>query len=214
MQRTGEESYISSLELKRVEVILKAWACVVALMLGLFAAGAEAQAVDKSWAIDHVLGRADAPITIIEYSSLTCSYCARFYEEVHPRLKEEWIDTGKAKLIFRDFPLDSGALAAALIAQSSGDRYFAFLGAYFKAQHQWTQAKDPLAAIKNIGRLGGLDAATIDAALANRGLIQELKNRKQDGVDRYHIEATPSFIINGKLHTGGMSYDEFVKLLK
>lgn len=183
-------------------------------MLGLFAAGTEARAEDKSWAIDHVLGRADAPITIIEYSSLTCSYCARFYEEVHPRLKEEWIDTGKVKLIFRDFPLDSGALAAALIAQSSGERYFAFLGAYFKAQRQWTQAKDPLAAIKNIGRLGGLDAATIDAALANRGLIQELRDRKQDGIDRYHIEATPSFIINGKLHTGGISYDEFVKLLK
>jgi protein-disulfide isomerase len=185
------------------------------LIVAVLALGAmnTAQALDKPWVIDEVMGKADAPITIIEYSSLTCPHCAKFHAETFPKVKSEWIDTGKAKLIFRDLPWDPLAQATAMIAHCSGDRYFAFLNTFFRTQEQWSRNPQPLAAIKTIAKLGGLGDEQVDKCLSDSGLLNEINARKDDAMSRYNVDSTPSFIIGGKLSSGDMTYDEFAKLL-
>jgi len=180
----------------------------------LLSGGAAFAATDKSWGIDEVLGKADAPITIIEYSSLTCPHCAKFHTDTFPQVKKDWIDTGKAKYIVRDFPWDPMAQAAAMIAHCSGDRYFTFLDTFFHSQANWLHAAQPLDALKGIARLGGMPADEVDKCIQNRQLLSEIDARKQDGEKIYSVDSTPTFIINGKAVSGDKSYDDFAKLLK
>lgn len=185
---------------------------ILAAALALGCAGM-ARADDKSWAIDEVMGKADAPITIIEYSSLTCPHCAKFHDETFPKVKSDWIDTGKAKLIFRDLPWDALAQATAMVSHCSGDRYFAFISTFFRTQDQWARNPSPLAAIKTIAKLGGISEDQVDKCIADNGLLNEINARKDDAMTRYKVDSTPSFIIGGKLYSGDMPYDEFAKLL-
>ncbi len=180
--------------------------------------GPAAATTDKPWPIDEVMGRADAPITIIEYASLTCPHCADFAEKTLPEIKKNWIDTGKAKLVFRDFPTPPAALAeaAAMIAHCSGnaDRYFIFLDTYYHSQANWIRADNPLNALKGIARLGGITSDQVDKCLADRDLLGQMNARVQDAEDRYNVDSTPSFIVNGKLiGSGFMTYDDFAKFL-
>lgn len=183
---------------------------VATLTLGY---AATAHAEDKSWAIDEIMGKADAPITIIEYSSLTCPHCAKFHSETFPKVKADWIDTGKAKLIFRDLPWDALAQATAMVSHCSGERYFAFINTFFRTQEQWARNPSPLAAIKTIAKLGGMGEEQVDKCIADSGLLNEINARKEDAMTRYKVDSTPSFIIGGKLYSGDMPYDEFAKLL-
>jgi protein-disulfide isomerase len=179
------------------------------LMGGLISARAQ----DKPWAIDEVMGKPDAPITIIEYSSLTCPHCAKFHIQTFPQVKADWIDTGKARFIYRDLPWDPLAQATAMVAHCSGDRYFAFINTFFRTQDQWGRASSPIAAIKTIAKLGGMSDEQVDKCLDDRGLLNEINARKDDAQHRYNVDSTPSFIIGGKLYSGDMAYDEFAKLL-
>ena len=130
-----------------------------------------------------------------------------------PQVKAEWIDTGKAKLIYRDLPWDPLAQATAMVAHCSGDRYFAFLNTFFRTQDQWARSASPLAAIKTIAKLGGMGDTQVDKCLDDRGLLNEINARKDDALQRYNVDSTPSFIIGGKLYAGDMPYDQFAKLL-
>src|SRR4051794_18873459 len=115
---------------------------LVGLVLALRVAAAAA-ATPAATAEDTVLGRADAPVTIIEYASLTCPHCARFHAATLPRLRQEWIDAGKARLVFRDFPLDKLALVAAMMARCADKAvYFDLLGELFARQDEWSRADD------------------------------------------------------------------------
>jgi protein-disulfide isomerase len=173
-------------------------------------------AQDKAWPIDVALGRPDAPITVIEYASLGCPHCADFAEKTLPQLKAEWLDTGKARLIYRDYPLDGRAAAAAMVSHCAGpDRYFAFLDTFYSSLKTWAMAPDFMAALHNIARLGGVGPDKVDACLKDQALMSAITARKQDALDRYEVDSTPSFIINGKkVASGFVSYDDFVKLLK
>lgn len=190
------------------------------MFAGLVLLGGRASAaMDKPWPIDEVMGKADAPIVIIEYASLTCPHCADFAEKTLPEIKKNWIDTGKAKLIFRDFPTAPAqlAIAASMISHCSGDtdRYFLFLDTFYHSQQSWIRSNDPLAALKGIARLGGMSSDQVDKCLADKTLLQQLNDRVTDGETVYNVDSTPSFIINGKLvGSGFMTYDEFAKLLK
>lgn len=105
-------------------------------------------ALAKVTADDKVLGDRDAPVTMIEYSSLTCPHCAHFHTDVLPRIKKEYIDTGKVKLVLRDFPLNQPALIAAQIAHCvPEDRYFGFVSVLFETQAAWAISEDPAAAL-------------------------------------------------------------------
>ena len=179
-----------------------------------FGVASPARAADKVWSIDEVIGNPNAPNTIIEYSSMTCPHCAHFMSDTFPKIKAELIDTGKVKLIHRDYPLDTLSLATAMIAHCSGDRYFAFLETFFKSQDSWAHATDPMTSVKSIARLGGMTADQVDACILNKQLMVDITDRRQEGLDKYKVESTPSFLVNGQLLAGAQPYEEFVKLLK
>lgn len=164
---------------------------------------------------DRVLGRAEAPITIIEYASLTCPHCARFHKETLPKIKASYIDTGKVKLIFRDFPFDGLALRASALARCAPpERYFAMVDTLFQQQENWSRAKDPLVAIGNIGKLGGMSQAAVDACFQDTKLFDKIVQGRMDGEKTFGVDSTPTFIIGGKKISGAEPFETFDNLLK
>lgn len=148
---------------------------------------------------DRILGAADAPITLIEYSSLTCPHCAAFHRDSLPQIKENWIATGKIRLVYRHFPLDGMALRAAAVANCiEGERFFSFLDLLFKGQQRWATAKDPLKAIGQMARLAGMSQEKLDACAADEAEMNRIMARRQNGVETYGVESTPTLIINGR----------------
>jgi protein-disulfide isomerase len=163
---------------------------------------------------EQILGNPDAPVTIIEYASLTCPHCAHFHNEVLPELKERYIVPGKVRLIFRDFPLDQTALAAAALAHCAGpDRFFSMINVMFETQSNWARASDPIAALKQLGKLGGLTDREMDACLADQQLTDGILRERLDGQNEYQIGSTPTFIIDGKAYPGARDAEDFGKLI-
>lgn len=164
---------------------------------------------------EMALGPEDAPVTIIEYFSLTCSHCARFHQETFGPLKETYVDSGKVRMVLRDFPLDRGALQAAMLARCAGpERYFSFVAALFGAFEHWTRAQDPMKALAQIAMLGGLSRDAFEACLANEEVEKIVLNSYLTGVKQYGVESTPTFIINGQKYEGAMSFERFGQILE
>jgi protein-disulfide isomerase len=163
---------------------------------------------------EQILGNPKAPVTIIEYASLTCSHCAQFHNEVLPKLKERYIAPGKVRLIYRDFPLDQTALAAAALAHCAGpERYFSMIEVLFETQSNWARADDPIAALKQLGKLGGLSDESMNACFADEKLTNGILQGRLAGQNEYKIGSTPTFIIDGKAYPGSRDVDEFAKLI-
>lgn len=163
---------------------------------------------------EQILGDPDAPVTIIEYASLTCPHCAQFHNEVLPELKERYIAPGKVRLIYRDFPLDQVALAAAALAHCAGpDRYFSMLDVMFETQSNWARENDPIAALKRLGKLGGLTEERMQACLDDQQLTDGILQTRLEGQNQYEIGSTPTFVIDGKAYSGSRDVEEFSKLL-
>lgn len=165
---------------------------------------------------ERVLGEADAPITIIEYASLTCGHCARFHTETLPEVKKQWIETGKARLVYRHFPLDRLALIAAVAADclKSDKAFFAYIGTLFQEQGTWARAEDPVSALAQRAALAGLDRAQFDACVNDQAATDALLNRVIASRDTYGIEATPTLIVNERKVEGALPYDEFAEVLE
>jgi protein-disulfide isomerase len=164
---------------------------------------------------DRILGNPDAPITIIEYSSLTCPHCARFHKDTLPDVKKKWIEPGKARLVYRHFPLDGLALRAATVASCvEGDAYFSFLDALFRGQKQWARAKDPTAALAQVARFAGIDQKAFDACISDKAEMDRILKQKVDGSQAYDVESTPTFIINGRKVQGALGPEMFGKALE
>jgi protein-disulfide isomerase len=163
---------------------------------------------------EQILGNPNAPVTIIEYASLTCSHCAQFHNEVLPKLKERYIAPGKVRLIYRDFPLDQTALAAAALAHCAGpERYFSMIEVLFETQGNWARADDPIVALKQLGKLGGLSDESMNACFADEKLTNGILQGRLAGQNEYKIGSTPTFIIDGKAYPGSRDVDEFAKLI-
>lgn len=189
-------------------------AFVALLLAAMAAAPTHAQSPADPRLQDMVLGKADAPITIIEYASLTCPHCASFHTETLPAIKKEFIDTGKAKLIYRDFPLDQVAFAGAIIARCAGpEKFFTYLDVLFAQQRQWAGAADPMAALKQIARLGGMPAEQVDKCLADKPLGDYILAQRLEGNQKFNVNSTPTIIVNGKVEPGAASLDELRKKL-
>jgi len=171
-------------------------------------------ASDKEATEEKVVGDPNAKVTVIEYASLGCPHCANFHFDVYPKIKKEYVDTGKVKFIFRDFPLGTPSVAAAMIARCAGSkRYFAMIDIFFKAQHQWSHAPNPLEALKKTARFGGMSSADVDACIANQALLNSIQERAQAAQLDYEINSTPSFVIEGRKIAGGLPYADFKKVL-
>ena len=189
-------------------------AVIVLIWLGLAPVSAAPATVQEAMS-ERVLGKADAPVTIIEFASLTCPHCKDFEVNVLPKLKTAYIDTGKVKLVYRDFPLDGRALLAAMTARCAPkDRYFAFLDALFRGQDSWARAQDTTQALGQVARLGGMSQADFDACIKNQALFEAIKKDATDAQQQYKIESTPTFIINGKKMDGAHTFESFEAALK
>ena len=164
---------------------------------------------------DRVLGEADAPVTIIEYASLTCPHCASFHRETLPTLKSEYIDKGQVRLVFRDFPLDQRALRASMLARCMPeDRYFSMLDVLFRTQADWATAEDPMAALSQIARLGGMSQEGFNRCMADEAMVERILTGLQTGQSEFDIRSTPSFIVDGEKHAGALSFEQFDEILK
>jgi len=159
---------------------------------------------------DFILGKADAPVTIVEYASLTCSHCARFHTGTLPGLKKEFIETGKARLIFRDFPLDRVALAGSMIARCAGrERYFGFIETFYASQANWAKDGNPVAALGKLARLGGMSPGEVDACLKNQAIGDAVLKQRLEGEKIFKIDSTPTLFVNGKKFSGGLTLEQF-----
>ncbi len=191
---------------------------MIAVVVSLCAAGAAGAADNKadSFPIDRVMGKADAPITIIEYASTTCGHCADLHTKVLPKIKADWIDTGKAKLIYRDFPTGPAHLSigASMIAHCAGpERYFPVLGLIMENQEKWMGAANPLDGLKKLVRLAGMTGEDVDACLGRQDLATAVQERARAGNALYGVHVTPTLIINGT-KVQGANPDEIEKALK
>jgi len=181
-----------------------------AFLIALGVAGTQ-QAHATEWK-EHVLGDENAPVTMIEYASLTCPHCASFHNDVLPELKEKLIDTGKLKLIFRDYPLDGIALRAAAVAQCAGDdRYFGVLSMLFKSQMTWARSEDPIGGIKEVVRFGGMTGDAVDACIADQTMIEAIVASRMKGEQEYNVSSTPSFVLDGETISGGRDAEFFIE---
>ncbi len=166
---------------------------------------------------DHVMGDPKAPIVVIEYASLTCPHCADFAVNTLPQVKKQYIDTGKVRWVYRDFPLDQYSARASMMAECAGnDRYFAIIEILFGSQANWIKINDmdgTIAELGKIGRLAGLPEADFKTCMANQPLLQSIIAERQAG-EKLGVDSTPTFFINGTKASGAMPFAEFEKLLK
>lgn len=165
---------------------------------------------------ERFIGQPNAKVTVNEYFSLTCIHCADFAQETMPKVKSELITTGKVKWVFHDYPLDQIALQAAQVARYLPvDRYAPFVEALFATQDRWAFNKDAnhIEEIWKTAGLAGMSRATFDKAIADDGLKTWILQQQQAAQDKWKIDSTPSFVINGNKYAGEMSYDAFRKLL-
>ena len=163
---------------------------------------------------DKVMGDADAPVTIVEYASFTCPHCANFHTETMPALKERFIDTGQVRFVFRDFPLDEPALRAGMMARCVPDaQYFNVIDVVFSTLNQWSSGPDWLQSLSQIGRMAGLSQEAFDACMADEQLEADILNLRLEGQNQYRVQATPSFVVNGKTLSGGRTIEEFAEII-
>jgi protein-disulfide isomerase len=171
------------------------------------------------------LGKEDAPITIIEYSSLSCHHCGDFQRNVFPQMKENYIDTGKLKYIHRDFPMDlSSSKASTLIHCADKNQFFTFLKILFEKQSNWVSQKNYLEILENIGKLGGMSGDRIQKCFADKDLENKILNERLEAIKivdkdgNASIGGTPTFFINGEKLTKGHDYkslsEKFDSMLK
>lgn len=159
------------------------------------------------------IGSPDAPITMIEYSSLTCSHCAKFHTDVLPKIKRDYIDTGKLRMVFWDFPLGNLALAATMIARCSGqDNYVTLTSALFQSQKTWAYSDSPFDAIAGIARLSGMSVNDIKSCLDDRKLLAAIEAKAKDAERKLGVKSTPTFFIEGQMVPGNLSYEDFKDL--
>ncbi|AQX27641.1 MULTISPECIES: DsbA family protein [unclassified Bartonella] len=156
---------------------------------------------------DRVEGQENAPVTIIEYASLTCTFCADFYNVILPQLRKKYIKTGKVKLIFRDFAYDPRATAGFMLARCAPeDRYFPLIEVLFQKQYEWARAQDALEPLKKIAFMAGFTDESFSACLKNQSVLDEVNASFERGKE-LGVTATPTFFINGKKYEGAMSME-------
>ena len=148
---------------------------------------------------DLAIGKPDAPVTIVEYASMTCPHCANFHNNILPALKEKYIDTGKVRLVFREFLLDERGARAAMVARcAGGDRTLPLISVLFSKQDEWAQTRgDFLGKLFTYAQQAGFTKESFDRCQGNEKLFKDLLAMRERGAS-FGVSATPTFFVNGK----------------
>jgi len=192
-------------------------ALVLAGAAGLVASAGTGLAQETERTVETMaLGSEDAPVTVIEYASLTCPHCAQFHRDVFGKVKANYIETGKVRFEVRDVYFDRYGLWAAMVARCGGpERYFGITDIMFTRQADWSRQEDPaqaIAAMYAIGRQAGLDDDTMEACVQDQAWAEALVARYQENVEEDDVTGTPTFFINGE-KVGNLSYEAFAARL-
>jgi len=166
---------------------------------------------------DMALGPANASVTVTEYASMTCPHCAAFNENVFPKIKSEYIDTGKVRYVFREFPLDikaaAGSMLARCIAKDDAGKYFAVVDMLFKQQNDWV-VKNTTETLTRIGKQAGLSQQAVEDCLKDQALLDKIAADQKFANEVLKVNSTPTFFINGEMIKGETSFEEFDKRIK
>jgi len=162
---------------------------------------------------DIPMGSATAPVTIIEYASMTCPHCAAFAVNTFPKLKEKYIDTGKVKYIMREYPLDGLAAAAFMLARCAGpEKYYPLIETLFAQQQKWA-VKEPIPPLLAIAKQAGFTQQSFEACINDKDLLAKVQQMRDRGTQKFKVEATPTFYINGEKHSGALSIEDLDKAI-
>jgi len=166
---------------------------------------------------DMALGPANAPVTITEFASMTCPHCAAFTERVFPKIKSEYIDTGKIRFVFREFPLDvkaaAGSMLARCIAKDDANKYFAVVDLLFRQQEAWA-LKNTTETLIRIGKQAGLSQQQVEDCLKDQALLDKIAADQKYANEVLKVNSTPTFFLNGEMMKGEQSFEEFDKRIK
>lgn len=158
---------------------------------------------------DHVLGDAEAPVTVIEYASPTCPHCATFHNNVYPAFKEQYVDTGKVKFILRPFVRNVLDAVVFMLAEAAGeDQYHAVVETFFNTQMQWATSNTPRDVIFEIAKQLGFTEQSFETALTNQELFAAMETMREQALEEFGLEGTPTFYVNGKQLTGDQTLEE------
>ncbi|MEZ5668401.1 MAG: thioredoxin domain-containing protein [Alphaproteobacteria bacterium] len=161
---------------------------------------------------DRVLGDRDAPVTIFEFSSLTCPHCAAFHNETLPRIEAELIDTGKANLVIRHFPLDQVAFQAATVADCVPEaQYYTFIAVLYSTQPQWATSSNPLQSVLQTAMLAGVPQATLTACVADESIGNTILSTRLRAQSELDVGSTPTFFVGGEEIRGAQDFDTFAE---
>ncbi len=164
---------------------------------------------------DKSLGDENAPVTIVEYASMTCGHCANFHKRTWADLKKDYIDTGKVRFIFREFPLDPVAAAAFMLARCApADKYFEIVDIMFEQQRSWAFTDNPYQSLLDFSKQIGFTQESFEECLTNQGLLDAVNAVKDRGAGEFGVNSTPTFFINGEMHSGALSIDEMGKIIE
>jgi protein-disulfide isomerase len=193
--------------------IVTALAGADALLAPLSAQGNTADLLVPPPLGDRALGKEDAPVTIVEYASMTCPHCAHFHETTYPELKKRYIDTGKVRFIFREFPLDSLAAGAAMLARCADQsKFFPLIETLFQQQPKWAIEK-PIPALLAIAKQAGFSEQSFNACLSDQKMLEAMQTEQRRAADKFGVSSTPTLFINGKIQKGGSSIEELAKVI-
>lgn len=161
---------------------------------------------------DKVLGNEDAPLTIVEYASMTCGHCANFHKNTYPHLKKEYVETGKARFVFREFPLDPVASAAFMLARSvPEDKYFEVVDFMFAEQRAWAFTQDPYNSLLNFAKQIGFTQESFEKVLTDQALLDGINVTRDRASSEFGVNSTPTFFFNGNKVNGAISPEELDK---
>ena len=200
---------------------------LTALGAGLWLAGSSgaAQAAGDDVAVadlmaagplpDCPVGDASAPVTIVEYASMTCPHCAAFHTETYGTLKKDYLDTGKARFMLREFPLDPLATAGFMLARFAGDdKRNDMIDLLFTQQQSWAYAEKKIEALAKLVKQAGLTQADFEACLKDQALYDKVNKTRDIAAEKFKVSSTPTFFINGKRHNGAFGVADLEKLIK
>ncbi|GIK82121.1 MAG: DsbA family protein [Pseudorhodoplanes sp.] len=160
---------------------------------------------------DEVVGKQDAPVTIIEYASMTCGHCAAFHNTTYPELKKRYIDTGKVRYILREFPLDPLAAAGFMLARCAGkDKYYPMVEILFEKQKEWA-VQQPLPPLTAIAKQAGFTQERFEQCLSDQKILEGIEATRTHAAEKLGVNSTPTFFVNGKILRGAVTIDELAK---